>query len=189
MSEYLGMTIEIGGEFPAGLVSEFLKELTDELSEINGSTTEQELRQEAKGKKAIKWYAQSNYGECDSLKKFCREHGLGYIHTSEAKYEFNAQVCYWVPGMPEESSNEANQDGDVTIPASEVRPLVFALLAYANDPKNALPLLITEKNGIVKKAVEKGLKKNPKEFLKIIEKELNDRLAIEPKLPPLTIKE
>jgi hypothetical protein len=187
MSEYIGMTIEIGGTLPAGLIEAFFQAINDELSDINGPTTEQELRKQVG--KAIKWYAQSNYGECDDLKKFCREHGLSYIHTSEAKYEYNAQVCYWVPGMPVESSNEANQDGIKTVPVPEVRQLVLALLAYAKDPKNALPLLISVDNGIVKNAVEKGLKKNPKEFLKIIEKKLMDMLDIEPELPPLTIKE
>jgi hypothetical protein len=189
MSEYFGMTIEIGGTLSAGLIPEFLEELTDELSDINGETTEQELRQAIKKNSSIKWYAQSNYGECDSLKRFCRAFGLSYIHTSEAKDEYNAQVCYWTPGMPIESSNNASQDGLVTIPITEVRPLVMALLAYAKDPENSLPLLITEKSGLVKNAVEKGLKKNPKEFLKIIEEELLSLLAVEPELPPFMIKE
>ena len=183
MSEPIGMSFEVGGTLPARLIKEFLSEINDELNNITGPTTEKELRQEAK------WNATSNYGECDSLKRFCRKHNLSYIHTSEAKDEFNAQVCYWVPGMKDESSNNASNDGIITVPVHEVHQVVSALLTYAKDPVNALPLLIAEKNGIVKIAVEKGLKKGPKEFLKIIEKELIDLLPIEPKLPPFIIKE
>lgn len=188
MAEYMGMTFTFGGELPAGLLKEFTKAISDDLSEINGPSDEEGLRKEAKRKKPIKLYAMSNYGECDDLKAFCKEHGLGYIHTSEASTEYDGYIKYWVPGMKEEVSHFSTQGGDPTLPVETIHPLVVLLLEYAKKGKDILPLFISNKDEGIKEVVEKGLK-DAKKFLPALEEKLQSLLPEVPELPPFTIKE
>lgn len=188
MSESIGMKIEIGGTLPASLIKEFLKELNYDLGDITGPTTEKELRSEAKGKTTISWNAVTNYGECNSLKAFCRKHKLGYVHTCEAKYEYNGEIKYWVPGMKNEIIQSADQNGDVVVHLDQVKPLVNLLLGYAKHPFKALPLFINEENEDVKELIELGLK-YPKKFLPALEKKLGEFFPTIPELTPFIIKE
>jgi hypothetical protein len=188
MSEYMGMTITISGTLPASLIEEFLLEINDELSIETGPSTEEDLRKVAKRKKPIKWNAQSNYGQCDDLKAFCKEYGLSYIHTSAASVEYDGTLQYWIPGMEEEGLFSASQSGDPMISLDTIRPWVNLLLEYAQRGDDALPLFVTDKNEGVIEVVEKGLK-NSKDFLPALEKKLQSTLPEVPKLPPLIIKE
>ena len=187
MSEYMGMTIEIGGTIHAQYIPEFLKRINDDLTDINGPSTEEELRKIA-GKKSITLYAQSNYGECDNLKAFCREHGLSYIHTCQANDEYDGSYVYWEPGMDDEEGSSATQAGDMTVRVNHVRPLVILLLEYAKKGDRILPLTMNDEHDGIKRAVEKGLK-NPTEFLPTLEEELLKALPTEPHLKPFKIQE
>lgn len=189
MSEYMGMTITIGGTLPASLIEEFLKVINDELSIESGPSTEEDLRKGTKRKKKpIKWYAQSNYGQCDDLKAFCKEHGLSYVHTSSACLEYDGTLQYWIPGMEEEGLFSASQNEDPMISLDTIRPWVNLLLEYAKRGDDALPLFVTDKNEGIIEVIEKGLK-NSKDFLPALEKKLQSILPEVPKLPPLNIKE
>lgn len=188
MSEYMGMTITIGGTLPASLIKEFLLEINDELSIESGPTTEQELRKETQRKKPIKWDAQSNYGQCDDLKGFCKEHGLSYVHTSAASVEYDGTLQYWIPGMEEEGLFSASQNGNPMVYLDTVRPLVNLLLEYVMKGDDVLPLFVTNKNEGVIEVVEKGLK-NSKDFLPALEKKLQSILPNVPELPAFIIKE
>jgi hypothetical protein len=188
MSEYMGMTVTIGGTLPASLIGEFLKVISDELSIESGPTTESKLRKETNRKKPIQWNAQSNYGQCNDLKAFCTEHGLSYIHTSAASVEYDGTLQYWIPGMEEEGLFSASQSGDPMIYLDNIRPLVNLLMEYAKKGDDALPLFITDKNEGVIEVVEKGLK-NSKDFLPALSEKLQNILPEVPKLPPLIIKE
>jgi hypothetical protein len=185
MGESIGMKITIGGELPADLIEQFLTELKDDLYEITGPTTEAELRREA-GKHPIDWFATSNYGECESLKSFCENNNLSYIHQCEAKYEYDGEVSYWIPGMKQEVSCKATQDGDLTVKVDQIRPLVLLLLEYAKMGDKALPLFISV--DYLKDLVEKGLK-YPKKFLPSLEKTLQKLLPGTPNIPTFKIKE
>jgi len=44
------------------------------------------------GKDTILWSAESNYGECDDVKAFLKRNKIGYIHHSNAKYEYSAKL-------------------------------------------------------------------------------------------------
>jgi hypothetical protein len=187
MSEYMGLTMEIGGTIYAKYIPEFLKRIKDDLSDINGPTTEEELRKLATGGKPITLYAQSNYGECESLKSFCQKHHLNYIHTCQASGECDGSQVYWEPGMDDEEGSTATQNGDMTVRVNHVRPLVMLLIEYAKKGDNILPLHMNDEHGGIRNAVEKGLK-NPKKFLPTLEEELNKALP-EPKKKPFKIKD
>lgn len=186
MSESIGMRISIGGTLPASLIEEFLSEIKDELSDLTGPTTKQELMAEAKGKSSIRWDAITNYGECDSLKSFLKKHNLGYIHHAEATCEYDAAVKYWVPGMKEEKEQASNQSGDQMIAVEKIRPICQLLLEYAKRGKDALPLFIGTEG--IKDIVEKGLKDH-KKVLPLLEKSIQRLFPGEPTLPPFIIKE
>lgn len=183
MSEPIGMSIEIGGNLPESLIKEFLETMADEISESTGPDTEKGLRASA-GKKAIKWYGMADYGEVDDLKKFCKHHDLSFIHHSEAKYEYDASIDFWVPGMKEIEVLNSTQDGDVMVNATAVRPLCDFLLAYIENGPKAFPLYINTP-GLVKIA-EAGLKK-PAKALELIRKRIQTLLPVEPVIPPFVI--
>jgi hypothetical protein len=183
MSEYMGMTIEIGGTLPAKHVEQFLKIINEDLSDINGPDL-----QKISGEKSITFYAQSNYGECENVKAFCRVHHLSYIHTCQANDECDGTTVYWEPGMDDEEGSTATQNGDITVQVAHVRPLVMLLLEYAKKGDTILPLHMGDEHGGIKKAVEKGLK-NPKKFLPELEKELLKAFPTDPVLKPFKIQE
>jgi len=183
MSEPMGMSIEIGGELPAGLIEELLGEVESELSDFTGPATVQEFRKEAGG--TIKWNGTTNYGECDDLKAWLQNHNLSYEHFAEAKYEYDAALKFWRPGMKKEVCTAANQDGSITVTADRIGPVVEMLLILAKGGKD-LPLLIG-KYKYHEELIEKCIK-NPKRALGYVEKELR-RILPEPMIvPPLTLK-
>jgi hypothetical protein len=184
MSEPMGMDIQIGGDLPQNLIEDFLGLLND-LADVTGPCTEKELRAwSGNGKKPITWYAVPHYGECDEVKEFCREHKLGYIHHIEAMYEYDAELHYWVPGMKEEKDLESNQDADQMIAVDKIRPICDLLLAYSQQGPKCLPLFLNTPG--LEKIAEAGLKR-PSRALKKIEKEINNLMPVEPKLPPFII--
>jgi hypothetical protein len=185
MSESMSLTIEIGGVLPAKLMADFFDAMKSECYDIVGPDTHKSLYKEA-GRNSIKWYAQANYGSCKDLKAFCIKHKLGYIHHVEAKYEYNAELYYWVPGMKNEVCLESNQDSDSVISIDKVRPLVELLLEYTKTGKDALPLFVGTPG--LEKIIERGCKR-PTQILPMLEKELKLLLPGEPRLPPFTIKD
>jgi len=183
MSEEIGMSIEIGGDLPDHLVEEFLTVIRDEISNGNGPENEKELRR-ATGKRSVKWYGTTNYGECDDTKAFCKKSNLGYIHHCEAKYEYNAEIKYWVPVMKEELSLPSDQSGDSLIKPDTVRPILDLLFEISIQGTAALPMFLN--NEPLKKVVEKGLK-NPQKLRDILRTEIDRVCPVLPTLPALRI--
>jgi hypothetical protein len=184
MGDPIGMDIWIGGSLPEKLVDKFVKVLRNDLSDVTGPFTERELRNEIKGNGPIQWMAVPNMGECDDLKEFCRKHKLSYIHHVEAKYEYDAELHYWVPGMKEEKDLASTQDGDQMIAVDKIRPICDLLMAYSQQGPKCLPLFLNTPG--LEKIAEAGLKR-PSRALKMIEKEINNLMPVEPKLPPFII--
>ena len=112
MSEPIGMMIEIGGKLSAKKIGDFISAINDDLQEWSSPLTAEEVKT-FKGKLTI--YGVSNYGECDDLKKFLRENKLSYIHTIEGMYEYNGEVKFWTPKMPDEVSVQADQGGNPVV--------------------------------------------------------------------------
>jgi len=183
MSEYIGMSIEIGGDLPRNFIEEFLCIINNELSEITGPCSEADLKDEA-GKGAIQLIGSSNYGMCDNLTAFCRQHNLSYIHHCDAKYDLSAYNYFWVPGMKKSQAVASNQDGQMLILESDIRPICDLMLAVIKNGNEALPLFIG--NDRLKCIVEKSLK-NPKKLYELLVKEINHLLPVIPVLPPFRI--
>jgi hypothetical protein len=188
MSDPIGMSITIGGELPASLIKEFLDAIKD-IGDLIGPSTEEELRAEISQNsysiKSIQWQGITNFGYCEMVEAFCENHNLSYVHHTEAKYEYDADVRYWVPGMKAQTVVKSDQEGTIQIPAELIRPFTDLLLGLAKDGKKALPLFL---HTDLKKFVTKGLKNYPK-MLTELTATLNNLLPVAPTLPPLTIKE
>ena len=58
---------------------------------------------------------EASYGRFPDLEEFCRNHKLTYHQQSEAKYEYDGEFSWWEPGMKQEQSTTATQDGAPTI--------------------------------------------------------------------------
>jgi hypothetical protein len=187
MSEPMGMHIDIGGELPASLIEEFLKTANDEIGErLDGPDTETELRTIISAPNTIRWSGISNYGMCNELTAFCREHNLSYVHHSEASGEYDAGIYYWVPGMKGQGYVQSDSSENIMVNAEQVRPLMDLLLALLKNGEKALPLFMNNEH--LGKIVQKGLK-NYKKMLAELPKTINKMLPVAPILPPLTIKE
>jgi hypothetical protein len=179
----MGMSIEIGGELHASLIEVLVNLVGSELNDISsGPFTVQEFRKEAGS--PIKWNGVTNYGECDALKAWLENHNLTYVHHCEAKYEYDASLKFWRPGLKEEICTASDQEGDVTLKETRIRPVVEVLLAVAKGGGD-LPLLIGKYDDAL---VEKCIK-NPKRAVGYVEKELRRILPERPVVPPLVIKE
>lgn len=183
MSEPMGMSIEVGGELPASLIEELIEWVGSELNDISsGPMSVQEFRAEAGS--PIKWYGVTNYGECDDLKAWLERHNLTYEHFSEAKYEYDASLMWWRPGMKKETRTAANQEGGISVDEAVIRPVIEILLAVAKGRRD-LPLLIGKYDD---ELLEKCIK-YPKRALGYVEKELRKVLPEPMIVPPLIIKE
>lgn len=194
MSEYIGMSIEIGGELPAKKIEDLLTAIGDDLSDItmsaNGPTTVEDLK--AQSGMTAKWYGRSDYGECDALKAFCEKNKLSYVHRCDSTDEYDASIGYWTPSMKAEKRMNSDQHGSEMIQNSAILPYIKLLLALAKDGTNALPLFLNiegDEAEELKEIVEAGLKGSTKKMFNKLEKRLNDLLPLVPTLPPLIIKE
>lgn len=186
MSEYIGMSIEIGGNLKAKLIPEFLEAINADITDLVG------IDNSIKGIKAIsgtklKLYGSSNFGECEDLKAFCENNNLSYIHSCEAKYEYDAEICYWEPGKKCEYRTNATQSGDELISMETIKPFIDLMLDYIKMGDAAFPLYIHHES--LKPLIETSLKTTPKKFIKALEKKLKAVLPQFPVIPVLNIEE
>jgi hypothetical protein len=188
MSEPIGITIEIGGDLPANRIEGFLEALRSECYDVVGPSTENELRNKTGRNQTIKINATANFGNCDDLMIFCRKNKLGYIHHCEAKYEYEAEITYWVPGMKKAKSLRADQGGTALINIEYVKPVTDFLFKYLNEGPTVFPLHINEDS--LKSIAEKCLKATTqKQILGVFERKFNELLPGRPRLDPFNIVE
>jgi hypothetical protein len=188
MSNYLGISIEIGGTLPASLLQNFISTIHEDLNDITGHSSEQELLATSKLNKTLSYYATAKYGECPHLKTFCRNYGLSYVHLCEGSDESDASSSYWKPGMKSEKCYLTNTNGDSTVRVETIRPLVLLLLEYAKKGPDALPLFISDKNEDVLEIIEKSLK-DIRKFFPLLRKKFDNLLPEDPTLPPFLIND
>lgn len=62
-------------------------------------------------------------GTLTSLTLVCRQIGLSYQHHNDARYEFEAELTWWSPGMPEPYSVSSDQQGHALISLQELKEL------------------------------------------------------------------
>jgi hypothetical protein len=185
MSEPIGISIEIGGELPASLLERLLNAAEDQIEDISeGPTSMKDLR--AANGKTLRWQGLANYGDVSNLMTFCKKHKLSFIYHCEGKYEYCAEVAFWVPGMEGEQSVSSDQSGNWLAGINDIRPLAELLLGLAKDGYKILPAFLTRPG--LEDLVEKGLK-YPSRLIPNVEKLIKRLLPEEPTIPPFTIKE
>jgi hypothetical protein len=88
---------------------------------------------------------EANYGRLPDLEEFCRKHKLTYHQRSEARYEYDGEISWWKPGMKQEQSTTATQDG---VPTISLLELVAAIdkKRTAKDKLAAVIKLLKENN-------------------------------------------
>ena len=72
---------------------------------------------------------QACYGEFQELEEICRELGLSYDRTSDAKYEHDGELVRWRPGMEQPLVENATQSGSPLIDRDRVEACLATLKA------------------------------------------------------------
>lgn len=61
----------------------------------------------------LEWDGEWNYGlvgNCENLLTLFQENDIAYVVTDDAKYEFEAEIVWWHPGMEKERHEQGSQD-------------------------------------------------------------------------------
>lgn len=182
MSEYIYVSLEIGGTLPASLVPEFLQSIDEDIINKGEEITLNSL----KGlNDSLKINGEANYGLCTHTKEFCMEHGLSFINQAEAKCDYNADATYFVPGMEDVESYNTDQNGNAVVRLDQVKPLFDLMLALAEQDLKALPKFLN--NPAVADLVKDCLDK-PQDIIQHLKQRINEVLPREaPELPALII--
>jgi len=114
---HIGGTLRVADRDPDD-VSEFLGECSEQPTDWGESgqrdaltvdTIEQVIDQDTG------WITfrndQARYGEFEELEGLCRQLGLSYDRTSDARYEHNGESARWRPGMERPLVENADQSG------------------------------------------------------------------------------
>lgn len=181
MSEIIGMSIEIGGTLPFSLVDEFLKQIKDDMYDISdGYTREEMINQDPEDCVFISGTA--NWGLCNNVFRFCKEHNLTYVHHAEALDDIDAEATYWMPGMDEPESFKTDSERNPVIKVSKIKPLLDLMYALIAKDKEALPLFLNDPE--TEDLVKIGLK-NPEQFPIELKKRIDEIIPNDsPKVPP-----
>lgn len=187
MKDNIAVWIKIGGKIKRSHISKLAKIICDCASEmimINGMNVPLNALTIAKGiqhaTSVLKIDIITDDGE--DIKKFCRDDCLTYEYFREAKYDNNAELCFWEPGMTAERCTYAMQSSEELVAANEITPLcnfMFEALKYGMH--YAL---------IDKKFKDLNFIKEHKKGTNIyntLEKELKRVLWMHPEIPPFDI--
>ena len=72
---------------------------------------------------------QACYGEFEELEELCRELGLSYDRTSDARYEYDGELVRWRAGMEEPLVEDADKNGKRLIAGEHVEACLATLRA------------------------------------------------------------
>jgi len=135
MSDRIPAKIQIGGVVYPSFVDTFI-------SEVNNSNGQRfddwgGARVDIKMTKELQEYIHDGYftlvdyeapwGEFEELENFCRDHDLSYRRATSAKYEYNAEVATWIPGMHEPLIITTNESEEEMVSGLEVRRAISIL--------------------------------------------------------------
>jgi len=122
MGDYFPGKIEIGGPLTAELYQKFLEALdgTVRVSDYNGPDDISSIRNEIDNAIAnattVEFYNdQARGGMFEEIETWCQSHGLTYVRHSEAKFEFDAELAWWQPGMEHPNTVVSNNAHEVLI--------------------------------------------------------------------------
>jgi hypothetical protein len=183
--ECVALDLMIGGVLSASFIDDFLDIVSDTLDNITGPYEREELEEAAANNSYIIFSGTSDeYGLCEPLVSFCRDHKLSYILHTEGEGDYNAETkCY----TPEESFffyTNATNDYPI-INADEITPLINLLLGLLEEGQEALPKILNDER--LQDLVSLGLLDYSK-LLPAIRERLTQVLPKSlPKLPAFTI--
>lgn len=130
MAEYIPAVIHIGGPLPDDRLSElFAAAVEDGVTNVDGGPIGDEGDLEAliDGKRPLMLMdPDASYGRLPALEAACEHIGLTYRRSSDAKYEYEAEIVSWAPGMEEPRWTRGSQDGTAVIGLATVRKLLDA---------------------------------------------------------------
>ena len=138
MAEPMWVGLEVGGTLHASLVDEFIKLIYEDLDETECITKEDLFSSTT----SLSLYGKADYGLCENITKFCREHGLTYIVNVEACNEYNACTTFYVPGMEDSETYNTDSNENAVVRTSALRPLFDFMLAFMDKNDKALPLFL-----------------------------------------------
>jgi len=100
---------------------------------------------------------QACYGEFPELEEICRELGLSYDRTSDARYEHDGELVRWRPGMERPLVENATQSGNPLIDRERVEACLTTLKAgRVEDGIKALQDLVPDVAPLAKFEVDTG---------------------------------
>ena len=149
MSERLCAEIWIGGRLSRVQVPEFLKAVSEARVSLEWGdacftpNTAEELLESLRDGRLWLCDDQASYGEFPELESACRALGLSYRRHSEGKYEHDAEIVAWRPGMAEPLFRVgSNRNQSAYVPVEEVaRALKHLEAGRAGKAKKILRLL------------------------------------------------
>jgi hypothetical protein len=186
MSDNIAIHFKIGGTLKRNYLvkfSQILKNCTTEMISINGAEVPfnsiAKAIQHAAPALKVGIVTDTDDDGCENIKTFCRIHKLTYEYFREAKYDYNAELCFWEPGMKEERCTYAMQSSEELVAANEITPLcnfMFEALKYGmhyamvDKRFKDLNFIKEHKSGL--------------NIYNLLEKELKQVLWIHPAIPP-----
>lgn len=72
---------------------------------------------------------QARYGEFEELEELCRQLGLSYDRTSEARYEYGGELVRWRPDMERPMIEDADQSGKPMVHCDRIEECLATLRA------------------------------------------------------------
>lgn len=187
MSEPIGTYIEIGGTLPASLIEKFLECVVSDFDNLQSDASIEEL-EEVSGEEPIQYDGTANYGLCNDLTTFCKEHDLTFVTHSESCGEYNADTTFWMPGMEDPETFYTDTNGEPLVHFKDISPLTEFMYALILDGYKALPNFMNSDSNRIKYLVSVGLNKGYPELLTelsaAVEETLPKKLI---KVPPLVI--
>jgi hypothetical protein len=137
MADSMPAEIHIGGPVPAGLVDHLIATIKEEGIYLDwegtsfDAETAADLLALAKdgGEPAVLRLmdAEAVCGEFDDLESFLVKHGVGFDRWSDARFEYDAELVQFRPGMAEPHRCTTNSNGEPLVPLSLLKPVDRAL--------------------------------------------------------------
>jgi hypothetical protein len=157
MGDYFQANIEIGGE----ITDEGIENLVDALCRNgpfvehdddveSGGNDEDSYREEIKRaiaeNRSMKFSdPEASYGQFPETESCCQLFDLTYVRHSDAKYEYDATIDWWKPGMDTSKSIPSNTAGDVLIRISEIERLIRHIKSPAEAVVSSISKLLDER--------------------------------------------
>lgn len=130
MAEYMPASILIGGQLDADQVAELHAAVARDgavYADDGGIANESELADLIDGAGPLHLiHVDASWGKLPALEAACEMLGLTYQRRSDAKYDYEAEIVSWAPGMTEPRWTQGSQAGAAMTPLDAVRDILDA---------------------------------------------------------------